>query len=148
MLLGIFAETLSEDHQQLAKELSEETRADLLLLSPQLTEVAPELKVDTPADPARLTHSFLVFLEALARYLGGRNDPVPLILLLDDLHWADRASLRLVASLAPAIASSPIWILGTAVSSDPALDHWLASIEDGCVEPFGGGEAASGRVVR
>ena len=129
MVLGSFAETLSEDHRELAKELSPEARADLLLLCPQLAEVAPEMVAEAEASPERIATSLLAFLEVLATYFGSRSDPVPIIILLDDLQWADRASLELTSRLANAISSSPIWILATALNTEAAIDHWLSSLD-------------------
>jgi DNA-binding CsgD family transcriptional regulator len=38
---------------------------------------------------------------------------VPLALLLDDLHWADEASLALLRALGQAVAGAPLLVLGT-----------------------------------
>lgn len=129
IVLGAFAEMLPEDHQELAQELSPEIRTDLLMLCPQLADVAPEMAVDAEPDPERLADSLLAYLEALGLYFGSRTDPVPLILLVDDLHWADRATLQLIGDLVPKISASSIWILATAVNTEAALDHWLAALD-------------------
>src|SRR3954451_14259157 len=38
----------------------------------------------------------------------------PLLLVLEDLHWADAASLRLLQRLAAEIADAPLLVIGTA----------------------------------
>jgi DNA-binding winged helix-turn-helix (wHTH) protein len=52
-------------------------------------------------------------LEGVARALLKMTDEAPLMLVLDDLQWADAASLRLLAYLAPEIARMPMVILAT-----------------------------------
>ena len=52
---------------------------------------------------------YLPFLEALGGYIAVKN---PLLLLLDDLHWADTATLDLLCHLARHQAVSRLCILG------------------------------------
>ena len=42
--------------------------------------------------------------------------------MLEDLHWADRSALLMLAHLTRAASSSPILVLGTARDSDPSPD--------------------------
>ena len=42
----------------------------------------------------------------------------PLVLVLDDLHWADRATLQLLAHLARELGRSRILVLGTYRDTD------------------------------
>jgi tetratricopeptide (TPR) repeat protein len=46
----------------------------------------------------------------------------PVMLLLDDLHWADSASVTLLAHLARRIKDQPVMIVGTYRYSDAAVD--------------------------
>ena len=46
---------------------------------------------------------------------------VPLVLVLEDLHWADRATLDLLRSVAAVVASSPVAVLAT--SRPGGVDH-------------------------
>lgn len=61
----------------------------------------------------------------------GLSQERPLLLVLEDLHWADETSLELLQLLPRRVASAPVLILGTARSDEPEspLDHWLASLE-------------------
>ena len=52
-------------------------------------------------------------LDGVASALQKMTDEAPLLLVLDDLQWADAASLRLLAYLAPEIARMPLVILVT-----------------------------------
>lgn len=49
--------------------------------------------------------------EAIAHYLTA-ND-LPMVIVLDDLHWADQSSLRLLAYLADTVASSRLLVVAT-----------------------------------
>ncbi len=49
--------------------------------------------------------------EAIGQYLAGAPDP--LVVVLDDLHWADLASLRLLAHLADTITASRLLLVGS-----------------------------------
>lgn len=63
------------------------------------TAVAP------PSEEALFFQFTEVFLTAAAHH--------PIVLFIDDLHWADRASVSLLAHLGRKIADQPVLILGT-----------------------------------
>src|SRR6185312_1560821 len=50
--------------------------------------------------------------EAVARWLRGLAAGRPVLVVLDDLHWADEPSLRLLGFLARALAAEPVGLLG------------------------------------
>lgn len=50
--------------------------------------------------------------EAVARCLGRLAAGRPVLVVLDDLHWADEPSLRLLGFLARALAAKPVALLG------------------------------------
>ena len=52
----------------------------------------------------------------------------PVVLVLDDLHWADRASLRLLAHLAAAPEPAALLIVGTYRHTDLGRRHPLAAM--------------------
>ncbi|HEX6555864.1 MAG TPA: AAA family ATPase, partial [Ktedonobacteraceae bacterium] len=68
----------------------------------ELTRLLPELRVRYPDLPAptqdELTAKMRLF-EAVARLLDALAQRAPLVLLLDDLHWVDQASLDLLRYL-------------------------------------------------
>ncbi len=113
-------------------ENSEETDAARLALAgaaPELVaEIAlllPELgRPDLPPLPApagdsaardRLADAVWQLLRRLAS-LSGRRSARPVVLLLEDLHLADRTTLGLLERLLPGLASAPVWILATAAT--------------------------------
>lgn len=101
--------------------------ADLLELIPEFLPLFPGLSASPELAPVaqqrRLFEAFAVLLESLATER-------PLLVVLDDLHWADEASLDLLLHLARRLTHSPLLIVGTGRSeeSTPALTIALASL--------------------
>ena len=85
--------------------------AELSRLLPELRERYPDLPASTQDD---LTANLRLF-EAVARLLDALSKRTPLVLLLDDLHWVDGASLDLVRYLGHYWQShgSRVLLLGT-----------------------------------
>ena len=82
----------------------------------ELARLLPELAVGTPpptnpADALRLFEAVAQCLEALA----GR---APLLIILEDLQWADELSVRLAAFLARRSHAGPLLVLGTRRAGD------------------------------
>ncbi|MFN8513320.1 MAG: AAA family ATPase [Chloroflexia bacterium] len=61
-------------------------------------------------------------------YLGALAAHRPLVLLLEDLHWADPASLDLLRALARSLATMPVLLIVTFRSEDVARDHHLYAL--------------------
>ena len=84
--------------------------ADLLCLAPEFREdfpeVAPNPSEDPTSDQHRLFESFFVFLATLSRHS-------PLMIYLDDAHWADSGSLSLFRHIARQLSTQPIMLLAT-----------------------------------
>jgi AAA ATPase domain len=84
--------------------------ADIGQVVPEVIDrCAPEVPVAAVEGPAaryRLFDSFTAFLRhaALQR---------PLLINLDDLHWADRSSLLLLEHVLPALHDAPVMVVGT-----------------------------------
>jgi DNA-binding CsgD family transcriptional regulator len=66
------------------------------------------------------------FLRALAAHRTER--PRPVVIFLDDLHWADRASLDLLRFLARSIAALPLVLLATYRSDELTRGHPLSHV--------------------
>jgi len=92
--------------------------ATIAQVIPDVYECLPALPVPPPLEsqPARFRFfdSFMAFLKREAR-------TQPLVLILDDLHWADRPSLLLLQFLARELNDARLFILGTCrdVGMDP-----------------------------
>ncbi len=84
--------------------------ATIAQVIPDIHEHLPDLSVPPPLEsqPARFRFfdSFTAFLKREAR-------AQPLVLILDDLHWADRPSLLLLQFLARELSDARLFILGT-----------------------------------
>lgn len=75
--------------------------------------------------------------DAISRVLVAAARSQPLVVLLDDLHWADAASLRLVEHLIPELRRHAILLIG-AHREAPAS---LLSVLRGEIARLGGGDA-------
>jgi len=82
----------------------------------QLDDVAEKKSgsVATVADQARIAEQFTTFIQQLSK-------TAPLILFLDDLQWADTASLNLLFHLGRQLENNPVLILGAYRPDDVAL---------------------------
>ena len=93
--------------------------------------VNPTEQVIDPAEARFRQH------EAVARYLALATRAKPLVIVLDDLNWADAASSRLLLDLLTLRRGGRLLIIATAHSdgSDPALEERVAHLgRDGAVQ--------------
>ncbi len=99
--------------------------ADLLSLLPELARLLPGLAPPPSVDPEearfRLFDAVLGWLRAAA----GRR---PLLLVLEDLHWADASSLALLQFVARELAVLPLLLVGTYRDVELDRRHPLASV--------------------
>jgi serine/threonine protein kinase/tetratricopeptide (TPR) repeat protein len=83
----------------------------------ELSRLLPEIRQRYPDTPEPLDlppelqqrHFFKSVLEFLTRV----SRDTPLVLLLDDLHWADESSLQLLRHIAPHLSELPVLMIGT-----------------------------------
>jgi tetratricopeptide (TPR) repeat protein len=97
----------------------------------QLSRLIPELAApgdasDTPVDDPQ-TRRYLLF-EGISAFLAGASATTPLLLVLDDLHWADRPTLQLLAHVARAPREAHLLIAGTYRRSEVGPGHPLAEL--------------------
>ena len=101
--------------------------ADLALVVPELRHRFPNLPVipGLEAEQARfrLFDSVTTFLKRAARRQ-------PLVLLLDDLHWADKPSLLLLQFLGREMAETRLFVVGTYRDVEVDRAHPLAAVVD------------------
>ena len=97
--------------------------ADVAEIVPQLRQKLPDLQPSPSLDPEaarfRLFDSITTFLKKAA-------ETQPLVLILDNLHWADRTSLLLLEFLAPELERSHILVMGTYRDVDVSRRHPLS----------------------
>uniref|UniRef100_UPI000DE44DC9 ATP-binding protein n=1 Tax=Nonomuraea lactucae TaxID=2249762 RepID=UPI000DE44DC9 len=99
---------------KVAALLPEGAERDLARLLPEFGE--PSGDGETETGRARLFEQFLTLLERLA-------DTRPTILLIEDIHWADRSSRDLIAFLSRNLRSPQVLILMTYRSDDLHRQH-------------------------
>ena len=94
-------------------EPNESQRADLAVLSPGARPDAalPDAPPDAPSD-ALAGRRFAVF-ESVREYLTDAAADTGLVLVLDDVHWADTPSLRLLRHLAAGLGAARLLLLIT-----------------------------------
>ncbi len=96
---------------------------ELSRLVPMLARRVPEVPPPSSSDPD--TERSLAFTAAAA-LLNEACRHRPLLLVLDDLHWADASTLALLRHLVSASASSSLLVVGTFRSSEVDGDHPLS----------------------
>ena len=89
---------------------SDRDLGDLLVLLPQLEGLLPGLSRSPAADPE--TERYLLF-SAVDRVLAGAAQSSPMVLLLDDLHWAGRPTLELLRHLVRTGSAARLMVIAT-----------------------------------
>ncbi|HVH06227.1 MAG TPA: AAA family ATPase [Myxococcota bacterium] len=97
--------------------------ATLAQLVPELGSVRSDAIAAAAGEQAR----FRLF-DALAATLRRRAQQGPLVLVLDDLHWADEASLRALEFLAHELRGAALLVVATFRDVEVRRDHPLARL--------------------
>jgi predicted ATPase len=82
-----------------------------------------------------------LLVQDLADEAGRIGDGGPVLVVLEDLHWADQLSLEVVAHLAARLDGRPLLVAGAYRSDGIPLhvEELLAAVEDPVAEPGPGG---------
>ena len=97
----------------------------LLPLVPGLADEVPDLAAPTRADPD--TERYALF-DAVVALLELASTQAPIVLVLDDLHWAAKATLLLLRHLLRFGDRARVQIVGTYRSTDLDRSHPLAAM--------------------
>ncbi|OBF12263.1 hypothetical protein A5730_05190 [Mycobacterium sp. ACS4054] len=97
----------------------------LLTLVPGLTDVLPDVSAPTRADPD--TERYALF-DAVVGLLAMASASAPVVLILDDLHWAAKPTLLLLRHLLRFGEHARVQIIGTYRSTDLDRSHPLAAM--------------------
>jgi class 3 adenylate cyclase/tetratricopeptide (TPR) repeat protein len=110
--------------QELWKALGD-VAPEIARIAPALRRVFPDIPppVELPAELAR-RYVWNSFSEFLGRAAQGQ----PLLLVLEDLHWADESSLMLTEYLSPLLNDLPVLVLGTYRDIEVDIQHPLARV--------------------
>ena len=65
---------------------------------------------------------------SFGEFLGRAAQAQPLLLVLEDLHWADESTLQLTEYLAPLLPEMPVLVLGTCREVEVDLHHPLSRL--------------------
>src|SRR5215211_2058281 len=88
--------------------------AEVATTAPAVGRLLPGIEQAGPEDAlARDGWDQLQVFDAVRALLMGRAERSPVVLILEDLHWADRASRDLVAFLTRTLRSSRITMVGS-----------------------------------
>ena len=100
-------------------------RAELVRLLPELGGSEVNVSSDPPDTPR--------LFEGVRQLVGCLVDRSPAVLILEDLHWADEMSLRLLQFLARRAPGWPLLLVGTVREEElpdlPLLRHTLDSLD-------------------
>ncbi len=97
---------------------------ELVRLVPELADrvpVEPSLRADPESERLRL-------FDALTSWLRTTAASVPVLLVLDDIHWADRATLLMLRHLVQETVRDQLLIVGTYRSTDLDRSHPLSGM--------------------
>jgi class 3 adenylate cyclase/tetratricopeptide (TPR) repeat protein len=97
---------------------------DLARLAPALRDRVRSLPSPRDSDPE--TERYLMYA-AVAGLLEAAGEREPLLLILDDLHWADPPTLSLLRHVLAAGSSMRALVVGTYRDSDLSRDHPLTA---------------------
>jgi DNA-binding CsgD family transcriptional regulator/tetratricopeptide (TPR) repeat protein len=99
---------------------------------PELVHLLPEFHLATAPPTLGGPDAQLHIFRAATAFFQSLAHATPLVLLLDDLHWADATSLGLLLYLARHLQTAPMLILGTfrdvAVSGQQPLEEVLLEL--------------------
>jgi DNA-binding SARP family transcriptional activator len=132
-LIDVLRHRLEQEHAP-DDHLSDVWLAELARLLPELRERYPDLPVSS-TDEA-LGHNRL--FEATTRLVQLWAARRPLVLLLDDMQWADTATLDLLLYLARSLAEqpAPVLLLNLRTGTDPLPDAqstWVMALKRTCI---------------
>ncbi|MFQ6026168.1 MAG: helix-turn-helix transcriptional regulator [Dehalococcoidia bacterium] len=97
--------------------------ADIAEILPELRDKLPDLQPPPSLEPEQAR--FRLF-DSITKFLKNSAQRQPLVLVLDDLHWADRSSLLLLEFLVREIGRSRLLLLGTYRDMELSRQHPLA----------------------
>ena len=126
VLLQPFAEAIrnyvsQEPADDLLKELGEGA-SDIASLVSEVRQRLPDLAPSTKPDGVESRYHLF---ESVASFLLNAAAVHPIVLVLDELHWADAPSLRLLCHLARRVSDSRLLVLGTYRETEVTRGHPL-----------------------
>jgi class 3 adenylate cyclase/pimeloyl-ACP methyl ester carboxylesterase len=100
------------------------TGADLIRAMPEIAQRLPDLPVPPPVEPETERQRLY---DAFAALLAMASGATPTLLILDDLHLADEATLQLLKGIVREPEASPLLVLATYRDTEVGWSHPLAA---------------------
>jgi hypothetical protein len=94
-------------------------------IAPEVAEVVPGAQDSAPSLDSEATR-FTAF-DATSSFIRASAARVPILLVLDDLHAADIATIRLLEFFARGLRGSRVLAIGTYRAAEPGVDHGTAA---------------------
>ena len=123
----IFEAALAHSDPQAFRDALGDEASEIARLIPQLTRTFPDVGTPTELPPEQTRRALL---GAVARVVGRISGGRALVLLLDDLHWADEGTLSMLTHLARTAAQIPLMMIGTYRDTELDLGGPLARTLD------------------
>jgi class 3 adenylate cyclase/DNA-binding CsgD family transcriptional regulator len=99
--------------------------SDIADIVPEICDLVPGLERSAPlGDPSEAR--FRMF-ESIRQLLASLSRRRALLVVLDDVHWADAPSLRLLEFLAPELGDSRLLLIGTYRATELSRQHPLSN---------------------
>jgi tetratricopeptide (TPR) repeat protein len=105
--------------------LDERRLSELARLLPQVRLRAPRVEAPASTDPD--AERYLLF-GAVTAVLAEVAAATPVVLVLDDLHWADKPTVLLLRHLVETLDEAAVLLVGTYRDSDLTIDHPLTEV--------------------
>ncbi len=99
--------------------------AEIARLVPEVAERVGEVTIQDDADDEQ--SRFRLF-DAISSFLANASASRPLVVVLDDLHWADEPSLLLLEFIARGLSSSSLLLVGTYRDVELGRHHPLSRV--------------------
>jgi DNA-binding CsgD family transcriptional regulator len=96
---------------------------DIAQIVPEVQERLPDLMPPAPVEEPEQAR-FRLF-DSITSFLKRASQELPLLLVLDNLHWADPTSLRLLEFVTPELAVARVLLLGTYRDVEVSWSHPL-----------------------
>jgi DNA-binding SARP family transcriptional activator len=99
-----------------------------LTLARLIPDLARRLGEQPPAPAAESDAERFMVMDSVVRFLTAASIETPLLVVLDDLHWADAASLQLLGQLAHSSMPMAVTVVGTFRHGDLSRSHPLTPL--------------------
>lgn len=97
--------------------------AAIATLLPEVHEKLPSLRTPPELEPEQAR--FRLF-DSIASFLKNASAATPLVIVIEDLHWADQSSLMLCEFISREISASKVMLLGTYRDAEVDRSHPLS----------------------